>query len=606
MIYNLFTKAIARFRRAYHPLFWIPYIIGIAAGCANIVSPTGGPRDTTPPEVIQETPPSGSTNFSENSFTLRFSEFIQTGNLQQQMLISPPLLNPPELKLRGRNLTIRFNDTLYPNATYAFFFGDAIKDITEGNVMPPYSYFFSTGPTIDQHTLRGTVRNAWDGEVAENILVMLYTLPMADSAVALKQPRYITRPDQNGNFEFRHLADTSYHLFALADLNSNMKYDLPTEGVAFYPEPVRPWMEKPPTSDSSGTMIGTGKPGEPDTSLVRQPDSNRIEADTLPSPARFQSDRHTPLKLRMFIAEDSIQKRLAARSDGRYSAFLVFRYPLNDPQIFSTNEELDSIMIWNLNSRGDTITLWLRQHQFDAIPLILSDQSGYRDTLSITLRQQATPARGRTRETKPTFIMNVPRDGELSPAQEPEIRFSIPLSLFAAESGLLIGNQDTVPLILQQTDTLIQLNYTITNILERGIPYEVLIPEGICTGWDGTTNDTLSYTLTPGVFENYSNLTVIVQHETTPKEGEILLLLTDEKKNILSTKILPEDGTVRFDHLKPGSYFIKAVLDVNRNGQWDPGNYWKKLQPEPIVITPSPVSLRANWSDELVWKITFR
>jgi len=65
--------------------------------CAHVVSPTGGPRDETPPEVVRSTPQNYSPNFDGDEIRIFFDEFVQLQNIRQQLLISPPLETMPEV-----------------------------------------------------------------------------------------------------------------------------------------------------------------------------------------------------------------------------------------------------------------------------------------------------------------------------------------------------------------------------------------------------------------------------------------------------------------------------------------------------------------------------
>src|SRR5688572_27347745 len=123
-------------------------ILGISVisgtGCANIVPPQGGPRDTLPPLLTRATPADSTLNFRGNRIELTFNEYIDLENPQQKVLISPTI--DPNMEVRLRTLTIRLRDTLDPNTTYTINFGDALKDINEGNVARDFTYTFSTGP----------------------------------------------------------------------------------------------------------------------------------------------------------------------------------------------------------------------------------------------------------------------------------------------------------------------------------------------------------------------------------------------------------------------------------------------------------------------------
>lgn len=557
---------------------WLIFSLSVAilSSCASIVSPSGGPKDTTPPDVVAAEPASGSVAFAGHSFTLSFSEYIQISNLQQQMLVSPPLATQPKFRLRGKSLRVSFSDTLLPNTTYSFFFGDAIKDITENNPMVNYSYFLATGSFIDSLSLEGTVSNAWDNKVEEGLIVMLYESSVSDSAFALKKPRYITRPDKSGKFSFKHLSDGSYHLVAVADLNNNMLYDLPTEPVAFYPEMVTPVFQAVRVADTI--------------------------ADTLaPPPAPVVKRQH---HLKMFVGEDSIQRVQAARSEGRNSAFITFRYPVTDfVNLTITDSILNSITAIKWNEKKDSLFIWLKEHTRDSLPLIITDRN-FADTLAVQLRPLPVPARGRVAQKTLYFTMNVIRGGKIHPAVKPELRFNMPLTDFIPEGSLLISPEDTLPLELIPADTSFLFRFVINNNLEPDVQYTIIIPPGMCRGWDGSVNDSLEYSFGVDLSENYGTITVKVATDSLP-EGDILLLLLNDKSDVLETRVVTNDNPEQFTLLKPGNYKLKAVLDLNRNGRWDTGDYWKRQQPEPTLMLATPVSLRANWEEEVEWKIEF-
>ena len=91
------------------------YFVLVAAllactACANRGSgPQGGPRDTIPPALVKETPINGTLHFDANRIEVQFDEYIQLADIQKNVLISPPQLNPPEVKAIGKTLSIVFN-----------------------------------------------------------------------------------------------------------------------------------------------------------------------------------------------------------------------------------------------------------------------------------------------------------------------------------------------------------------------------------------------------------------------------------------------------------------------------------------------------------------
>ena len=102
--------------------------------CANVVSPTGGPKDTVPPIVLHSTPQNQATNFSDKEIHITFDEYVTLNNPNNNILISPPLDKNPEYKLSAKSLIIKFKEPLKPETTYSMNFGEAIKDLHEGNV----------------------------------------------------------------------------------------------------------------------------------------------------------------------------------------------------------------------------------------------------------------------------------------------------------------------------------------------------------------------------------------------------------------------------------------------------------------------------------------
>ncbi|HIN96491.1 MAG TPA: hypothetical protein EYN02_01665, partial [Candidatus Marinimicrobia bacterium] len=59
-----------------HVLFFI------LLSCAVIQVPSGGPVDTTPPELVAVTPPSGTIQFSGGEIHLRFSEYMDESTVE--------------------------------------------------------------------------------------------------------------------------------------------------------------------------------------------------------------------------------------------------------------------------------------------------------------------------------------------------------------------------------------------------------------------------------------------------------------------------------------------------------------------------------------------
>jgi len=187
------------------------------SGCANIIPPTGGDRDSLPPVLVKVTPPDSTKGFNTRTITFTFDEYIdQPQDFYKNLIVSPTYLQPPTPEVKLRTLTIRIKDTLEPNTTYYYNFGDAIKDINEGNVLRNFTYIFTTGDTFDTLQLSGKVILAETGGIDSTLNVMLYTSGK-DSAVRNDRPRYTSRLDGNGNFRFLYLPQGTFYIYVLDD-----------------------------------------------------------------------------------------------------------------------------------------------------------------------------------------------------------------------------------------------------------------------------------------------------------------------------------------------------------------------------------------------------
>ncbi|MEQ1799766.1 MAG: Ig-like domain-containing protein, partial [Lacibacter sp.] len=83
-------------------IFLIPQIIVQTTGCANIVPPSGGLRDSLPPVPVRATPRDSALNAHEQKITITFDEYIELRSANEKVLISPyPTKDPViESKLR--------------------------------------------------------------------------------------------------------------------------------------------------------------------------------------------------------------------------------------------------------------------------------------------------------------------------------------------------------------------------------------------------------------------------------------------------------------------------------------------------------------------------
>lgn len=213
-------------------LLMLRVISELTSGCAQIMAPTGGTKDTLPPKLINANPTLNKTNFTGNRISLYFDEFVQVQDVQQNLLVSPsPKLNP-YIDSKLKSVTIRLRDTLEPNTTYTINLGNSIRDVNESNQLKDFSYVFSTGNTIDSLTFSGKIQLAETGGTDSTMIVLLYK-NLSDSAVSKLKPKFISRLNGSGHFTFRNLSAGEYRVYALRDQDGSRTYNNKTEIFAF-------------------------------------------------------------------------------------------------------------------------------------------------------------------------------------------------------------------------------------------------------------------------------------------------------------------------------------------------------------------------------------
>ena len=203
----------------------------LLTGCAGIVPPNGGPRDTIPPRLVKALPADSATNVKAQKIVLTFDEFVELKDAQQNVLISPLPTKIPNIESNLRYVTVLLRDSLEKNTTYSLNFGNGIKDINEGNIFKDFTYVFSTGPTIAHGQFAGKVILAETGKTDSTLLVILHR-NLNDTAIYKSSPRYLTKVNGRGEFSFNFIEPGKYNAFVLPNEYSK-KYDDSTEVFGF-------------------------------------------------------------------------------------------------------------------------------------------------------------------------------------------------------------------------------------------------------------------------------------------------------------------------------------------------------------------------------------
>ena len=195
----------------------------LATSCANIIPPSGGPRDSLPPRLVIANPKDSATSVKTKNILLTFDEFVSLQNTEN-IIYSPVPKNLPQVDYKLRNITVRFRDSLEENTTYSIDFGNSIIDVNESNVAKNFRYVFSTGPSIDFNTYEGKVLVAETGKIDSSLMVVLHK-NTSDSAIKKLSPRFFTRVDGKGQFKFNNLPTGTFAAYVVNGKSYNKIFD---------------------------------------------------------------------------------------------------------------------------------------------------------------------------------------------------------------------------------------------------------------------------------------------------------------------------------------------------------------------------------------------
>jgi hypothetical protein len=584
---------------------WVISLLLFFWSCAQQGSPSGGPRDEDPPVAVESDPPNFSIRFKAKKIQITFNEFIVLDNVNQQLIVSPPMEEQPKVKLKKKTLIIAFEEELKENTTYTFNFGDAIKDLHEGNKLQNFEYVFSTGDVLDSMSVKGMLKYAENLEVPdEPVTIMLYT-DLRDSVPLTDIPLYVGRSNDSGVFSVNNLRPDIYKVFALKDGNNNFLFDLPSEEVAFLDTSlilnaeftrqllgdslVFSAITDTVSADSTGMVL--------DSTAQRGPDLNSIYID-----------------LFLFTEASEIQYITDYKREDRRKLQLVFALPLTDTftyQPLPLEEESKPVFLEYYSMNKDSLTLWARDsvhYKKDSISLAIhytikdtSNQYVVRsDTLMFTYREKPSKSRKgkEVEEAEEKLELHTIRNNANLDLNR-NLVFGIDYPLEKVNDSLfsLFQIPDSVEVAIPfvvEADSLSPYRVNLVASWEPASRYRMVALPGAISSIYPMLHDTVDVTFKTRNLEDYGQILLSLNHV---KNQVLVQLFTG--KTLVAEKIVNSDGIYAFPFLIPKEYHFKFIHDINENGKWDTGKYLKKLQPEPVELLPVQIEVRPNWDHEV-------
>jgi hypothetical protein len=531
--------------------FWICLAVILVASCAQIVTPDGGEPDRTPPKVVKYMPDSAATNFKGKKIILRFNEYVQLKDLSSQLIVSPPLRTPPKVSIRRKDVVIEFSDTLQENTTYSVSFGNAIRDITEGNAIDNFRYVFSTGPTIDSLSYAGKVVNAYTMAPEKGVLVMLYK-ETGDSVPYKKRPYYFTKTREDGSFLLTNLKAGKYKVFALDDKSQDYLYNSPEERIAF-----------------------------PDNDI-------ELNANT------------DSVLLRLFQEKPSVQKRTRVAQPVSGHIAFVYSMALKNPGVEFRPALPGSVSVFiDKGVTGDSIDIWLSSIPYDSVRIIIRDENNLRDSVNLRLlkpEKARKTGRGSYADQRALTLTSNISGGQADPQKPLVVYSNNPIRALVPGGILLLKGKDTLKADYTLSENKRQLIFK--NTFAADSSYQLFIRPKTLTDWFDQPNDTFRVRFDLRPLEDYGALKIVT---TGLPAGNYLLRLVTTKDEPVREIPIEGSGTFEFAKLLPGEYRVKLITDENKNGRWDSGNYLQRRQPEKVIYYASAVKMRAGWDMDINW-----
>lgn len=520
----------------------------IIVGCAKRGSITGGLKDTIAPVLKVSFPENFSTNFKGNEIKLVFDENIKLKNLNKQLIISPPMKYEPSVlpTTPSKTISIKIKDTLQPNTTYSFNFGQSIADNNEGNPFNQFKYVFSTGDYIDSLSLGGTVKSAYDKEAESFVSVMLYEVNDAfkDSVVFNETPRYVTNTlDSLKTFRLENLKAGKYLLVAMKDYNSNNKYNPKTDKIGF----SKDFITIPNDTVYELELFKEKLPFK--TFKPSQASGNRL---ILGYEGKVNAAKDSP--------------KIILKNNNEVLSNIITKFP-----------KKDSLQIWYKPIKTDSLNLAVAKDKYEAnFRFKIKDQK--KDTLSIT------PVQSGTLNFRDKFTLES----------------STPLTHFD-NSKIKLINKDSVSVAFTTEYDEFNQKLFFDFKKEPSEKYTFTILPGALTDFFEKSNDTLTYKLSTRSYSEMANLRVLLQNV---KQFPIIVELTNSKGDILASEYLENGTTVDFNLLEPSVFSLRVIYDTNKNKEWDSGNYLEKRQAEEVIYSSKEISLHANFDWEEIFDLS--
>lgn len=533
-------------RRIFGYLF-LALMLTALVQCARRGSPSGGPKDETPPVLLEAQPENMTVNFKTDKIRLYFDEYIKLKDVQEQLIISPPLKNRPEITPQGgarKYIEIILKDTLKDSTTYTFNFGQSVVDNNEENPYSFFNYVFSTGSYVDSLSIIGVITDALNEKADNFVSVMLYEMDSTytDSTVYKSPPTYITNTlDSTNIFKLNNLKAGKYALFALKDEGKNNMFDQKIDKIGYLGYPIT------------------------------------IPTDSIFALNMFKEISDYSAVVPSFTAKNKIV--FGYYGEGKNIKIETLT-PLPDSVRTKITKE----------PKKDTLNYWITDYKADSLMFrVINEAQKAIDTFIIKPRKLAID----------TMVVKTSGNSSISIEDPFYITSNTPIHKIDT-SKIEIINKDSVRISLKTKLDSIGNKLDFNLDIPKEDNYNITVyPEAI-TDFFGNINDTLVYNLSP---KDETQLAVIQLDLVGAVTYPAIVQLLDQSKKVVREIFASTQQTFTFKNVNPATYNLRVISDTNGNRKWDTGNYLKKQIPEKVSYYPEEISLRAYSEEKIQFEI---
>jgi len=539
------------------PLSLIVFVGLVIGSCASRVQPNGGAKDTKAPKLISSEPANEATLFKGDKITLNFDEFVELKDDGTGIIISPPLINPPDISLKGKSIQIRFKETLDSSTTYTLTIGKSVTDITEGNAFPETGFAFSTGSRIDSMSISGIVNDAYTNKPSKGVLVMLYN-EQNDSLPYKKTPRYFARTDEQGNFTIRNIKKGEYLIFCLEDANSNYLFDQPDEKIGFQLNPL-----VVDTANLASINIRM--------SLEKQT-RQRLLKNTFEQPGKITLKYAVP-----------IDKFNISNQNGT---------PVNYYSEFKSGD--DSLIVWVPQNTTDSLSIFCKS---TALGIDRTDTLAFSNAKKIKLKA------GRNTKVKADTLLSLTtnlENGKLRYEEKLKLIPNRPSKLIHPERIFWVIAKDTIKIAnTQNSNTGFSFEYSLP-FMPANIGNWVCLP-GAFRDIFSMENDTTNIPVSLLTEDDLGLLDFKIQSSVL--NDPLIIELLDSKNTVSFKQKVKLGESLVFGNLTPGKYTARIIADSNNDELWSNGIFKTRTQAERMFYYAGDITIRSGWDLELEWNL---